>query len=195
MRKQKMSWGFSLLRLSKFSRVKLGRDLCWNHLLKLKMERLVMKTSQDGGLLLQKDLLPEAMAMLTSWKKLQPTRGRRIWKSHPHSKVNPSLLWIKIFLLTRWVKWIWWLGGDDNQKKLTIDEMIEVEKERCLVFANNNPEIVLPDNLEFDPSDLVSTPNGMPPLEPVGTADASRVTPMVLTKLKPCGLSRPFKIN
>ena len=73
--------------------------------------------------------------------------------------------------------------------------MIEVEKERCLVFANNNPEIVLPNNLDFDASELVSTPNDAPLLESVGTADASRGTPMVLTKSKPCGLSHPFKIN
>ena len=55
------------------------------------------------------------------------------------------------------------IRGDDNQKNLTIDEMIEVEKERCLVFANNNPEIVLPNNLDLDPSELVRTPDGVPP--------------------------------
>ena len=86
-------------------------------------------------------------------------------------------------------------GGDDIQKNLAIDEMIAVEKERCLVFANNNPEIVLPDNLDIDSNDLVSTPKGTSPLETVGTADTSRGTPVVLTKVKPCRLSHPFKIN
>ena len=87
------------------------------------------------------------------------------------------------------------IGGSDTNRHKIIDDLIAGEKEICLAFANNNPEIVLPDNLEFDPSDLVSTPNGAPLLEPVGTADASRGTPMVLTKVKPCGLSHPFKIN
>ena len=62
-----------------------------------------------------------------------------------------------------------------------------MEKERCLVFANNNPEIVLPDNLDIDSSELVSTPEGALPLEPVGTSDATRGTPVVLTKARPCG--------
>ena len=87
------------------------------------------------------------------------------------------------------------MGGDDNQKSFTIDDMIAVEKERCLVFANNNPEIVLPGNLDIDSNDLVSTPKGALPLELVGTAAASRGTTLVLTKVKPCGLSHPFRIN
>ena len=73
--------------------------------------------------------------------------------------------------------------------------MIAVEKERCLVFANNNPETVLPDNLDFDSNDLASTPKDVLPLEPVGTSDATMGTPAVLTKARPCGLSNPFKIN
>ena len=36
------------------------------------------------------------------------------------------------------------IGGDGSQKNYTIDEMVAEEKERCLVFASNNPEIVLP---------------------------------------------------
>ena len=85
--------------------------------------------------------------------------------------------------------------GGDIQKSLAINEMIAAEKERCLVFANNNSEIVLPDNLDIDSNELVSTPGCAFPLELVGTADATRGTPAVLTKAKPCGLSHPFKIN
>lgn len=73
--------------------------------------------------------------------------------------------------------------------------MIAVEKERCLVFANNNPEIVLPNNLDIDSNELVSTPEGAFSLEQVGTADVTRGTLAVLTKVKPCGLSHHFKIN
>ena len=67
-----------------------------------------------------------------------------------------------------------------------------MEKERCLVFANNNPEI--PDNLELYHDALVGTPLDDYSLKPVGTADALRRTPNVLTKARPCGLSHPFKV-
>ena len=86
------------------------------------------------------------------------------------------------------------IGGDESQKNFTIDEMIAKEKERCLVFASNNLELVLPDNLDIEINEIVSTPVGGISLEPVGTAVAFRETPTVLTKSKPCGLSHTFKI-
>ena len=72
--------------------------------------------------------------------------------------------------------------------------MIAEEKERCLVFASNNPKLVLPDNLYIEINEIVSTPVGDHCLELVVTAVAVRKTPTVLTKAKPCGLSHPFKI-
>ena len=86
------------------------------------------------------------------------------------------------------------IGGDESHKHKVIDDMVVEERERCLVFASNNPEIVLPGNLDLEVNDLVSTPVSASFCEPVGTADACRRTPIVLTKAKPCGLSHPFKI-
>ena len=84
--------------------------------------------------------------------------------------------------------------GDDVNRLETIGILVDGEKERCLAFANNNPEIVLPDNLELNHDELVGTPLDVHPLKPVGTADALRRTPNVLTKARPCGLSHPFKV-
>ena len=84
--------------------------------------------------------------------------------------------------------------GEDVNRHETIDMLVDGEKERCLAFANNNPEIVLPDNLELDHDDLVGTPLDDYSLKPVGTVDALRRTPNVLTKARPCGLSHPFKV-
>ena len=72
--------------------------------------------------------------------------------------------------------------------------MVADERERCLVFASKNPEIVLPDNLDFDANDVVSTPVSEFSFEPIVTTITLRKTPTVLTKANPYGLSHPFKI-
>ena len=86
------------------------------------------------------------------------------------------------------------IGGDEENKHSVIDNFVAGEKERCLVFASNNPEIVLPDNLDIDQIELAGTPLGMSFSKPVRTVYALGKTPTVLTKVKPCGLSHPFKI-
>ena len=79
------------------------------------------------------------------------------------------------------------IGNDACSKHVIIDDLIADEKEKCLMFANNNPETVLPDNLDVDEVDVGFIP--------VGTVDCCEKSPTVLTKVKPCGLSHPFKID
>ena len=86
------------------------------------------------------------------------------------------------------------IGGNDTNRHEVIDDLIGGEKERWLAFSNNNPEIVLLDNLELDQDDLIGTPLDGCSFKPVDTVDALRRTPNVLTEARPCGLSHPFKI-
>ena len=48
------------------------------------------------------------------------------------------------------------IGNDACSKHVIIDDLIADEKEKCLMFANNNPEIVLPSNLDVDEVDVGS---------------------------------------
>ena len=75
-----------------------------------------------------------------------------------------------------------------------INDLIADEKEKCLIFANNNPEIVLPTNLDINVNNDIYTPVRSAFPKSVGTADIFGESPAVLTKIKPCGLSHPFKI-
>lgn len=84
----------------------------------------------------------------------------------------------------------------DNASKLDINEdLIVREQESCLAFANNHPEVVLPDNLDVVHQKIVGTPVGVSSPKTVGTAVLLGVTPTVPTKGVPCGLSHPFKIS
>ncbi|KAE8787382.1 hypothetical protein D1007_38700 [Hordeum vulgare] len=85
------------------------------------------------------------------------------------------------------------IGKDEKEQVDIIEDNIE-EKLRCLQFAELNPEVVLPNNL-----DVVfhshSSPTGASPRSEIGgTAILVKDSPTLLTKIKPCGLSHPFKI-
>lgn len=86
------------------------------------------------------------------------------------------------------------IGNDDDSIDNIVTDLIVDEKERCLAFANNNPEIVLPDSLDLDSDELVKTPVRSCFSNQVGTADVLGRTLVVLTKVKPCGLYHLFKI-
>lgn len=75
-----------------------------------------------------------------------------------------------------------------------VNDLVANEKERCLAFANKNPETVLLDNLDVELVENIITPARSILSNPVGTADVLGKSPAVLTKVKPCGLSHPLKI-
>ena len=84
-----------------------------------------------------------------------------------------------------------------NEKNIILD-LINNEKLRCLQFADENLEIILPDSLDLlDVNDLtpVSGQKDIPDTKPVGTAVSVVECPVLNTKKKPCGLSHPFKIK
>lgn len=78
-----------------------------------------------------------------------------------------------------------------------IQDMVIMEKKRCLEFADANPEIVLPENLDdidvFNDCSVVSKSIALPSSD--GTAELEVNSPALNTKRKPCGLSHPFKIK
>ena len=86
------------------------------------------------------------------------------------------------------------MGSDVCSKHVIIDDLIADEREKYLIFANNNPETVLPSNLDVNDIEVGSTPVGSASHQSVGTSDCFEKSPTVLTKVKPCGLSHPFKI-
>lgn len=128
------------------------------------------------------------MKKASAYKRKQNLEIPETFKGKSFSNTDHAILYDQISKVDLCI------GGDEAQKNLVIDDLVVGEKERCLAFANNNPEIVLPDNLELDQNELVGTPIGGCSFKPVGTADALRRTPIVLTKVRPCGLSHPFKI-
>ena len=76
-----------------------------------------------------------------------------------------------------------------------MQDLIEEEKEKCLAFANSNPETVLPANLDVDESEVLKTHVRSSFSNPVGTAHVLERTHAALTKVRPCGLSHLFRIS
>lgn len=76
-----------------------------------------------------------------------------------------------------------------------IDDLKIQEQKKCIAFANAEPEIALPLNINLTQEELVRTPAGDCSLAIVGTVDVTDQPPDVLTKVKPCGLSHPFRIS
>ena len=90
------------------------------------------------------------------------------------------------------------IGNNEGERNNIILDLIDREKIRCLQFADENPEIVLPDSLDLlDTNDLppVSGKEDIPHTEAGGTAVSDVECPVLNTKKKPCGLSHPFKIK
>ena len=84
-----------------------------------------------------------------------------------------------------------------NEKNIILD-LINNEKLRCLQFADENLEIILPDSLDLENIDDKST-QGVNDNSAIngagGTAGPLIKNPVLNTKKKPCGLSHPFKIK
>ena len=90
------------------------------------------------------------------------------------------------------------IGNNEEEQKNIILDLINNEKLICLQFADENPEIVLPDNLdlvEVNDFNPVFGQKDTPDTEPVGTAGSVVECPTLNTKKKPCGLSHPFKFK
>lgn len=68
-------------------------------------------------------------------------------------------------------------GNDDVNRTGIINDLVDVEKENCLAFANVNLEIVLPNNLDTEIDNLLETPIRMSVTNPVGIADVLGKTP------------------
>lgn len=90
------------------------------------------------------------------------------------------------------------VGNNIQEQNDIILHLINSEKARCLQFADDNPEIVLPDSLDLEENDDFTTQpisDDMSPIGSVGTVDPSEGSPTVNTKKKPCGLSHPFRVK
>ena len=85
--------------------------------------------------------------------------------------------------------------GNNNDNMFDIIEELKVqEQKKCIAFANDQPEVVLPASIDLAQEELVGTPASDFSVSLVGTADDTDQSPAVLTKVKPCGLSHPFRI-
>lgn len=87
------------------------------------------------------------------------------------------------------------IGDNDHSKQHIISGIIEEEKELCLAFANVNPGVAIPDNLDSALCQNLNTPARSFPFNPVGTVGLFEKSHAILTKTKPCGLSHPFRIS
>ena len=90
------------------------------------------------------------------------------------------------------------IGNNEEEQKNIILDLINNEKLRCLQFADENHEIVLPDNLdllEVNDCNSVSGQKDTSDTGPVGIVGSVVECPALNTKKKPCGLSHPFKFK
>ena len=79
-----------------------------------------------------------------AYRRKQNIEIPKTFKGKSFSTVDKSILANQMEQMNLMIR------GDESQKNYTFEEMIDEKKERCLVFASNNPEITLRDNLDID---------------------------------------------
>lgn len=89
------------------------------------------------------------------------------------------------------------IGTDSCECNQIIEKMIDTKRSCCVYFANQNPEISLPDSLDIGDDQMgVCTPSySVSDNSKAGGTAIFAVNPVYTTKSRPCGLSHPFKVS